>query len=72
MDIGVLLLEVKRPGHEDDHSRPYGAEVKNEYVDQPTPSYFFVGCIWTTSPLCLPFNIIMPSASSSSKFASLY
>jgi len=67
VDIGVLCLEVKRPGHETDHSPPYGTEVKNEYIDQPTPSYSFMGCMWTTSPLCLPFNIILPSASSSSK-----
>jgi len=69
VDIGLLCLEVNRPGNEADYSPPYGTEVKNEYMYQPTTSYSFMGCIWTTSPLCLPFNIILPSASSSSKLS---
>jgi len=71
VDRGVLCLEIKRPEHEADHSPPYDTKVKNEYIDQLTPSYSFIGCVWTTLPLCLPSNIILPSASSCINFVSL-
>jgi hypothetical protein len=36
---GALSLGVKRPGHEDDHSPLFSAEVKNGRAIPPLPQY---------------------------------
>jgi hypothetical protein len=38
----VLPLEVKRPGHEADHSPPVSAEVKKTWIYTSTPPYAFM------------------------------
>jgi hypothetical protein len=42
---GVLWLGVKRPGHEDDHLPPSGAEVKNAWSYTFTPPIFLHGVV---------------------------
>jgi hypothetical protein len=39
---GALLLGVKRPGREADHSSPSSAGVKNEWSYTSTPQYVFM------------------------------
>jgi hypothetical protein len=40
--LGVLSRGVKRPGREDDHSRPASAEVKKIWIYTFTPPYAFM------------------------------
>jgi hypothetical protein len=42
MCTNVLSPEVRRPGHETDHSPPCSAEVKNVWSYTYTPSYVFM------------------------------
>jgi hypothetical protein len=39
---GALSQRVKRPGREADHSPPYSAEVKNEWIYISTPQYISI------------------------------
>jgi hypothetical protein len=40
--MGPVSMELKWPGLEDDHSPPFGADVKNAWSYTPTPPYVFM------------------------------
>jgi hypothetical protein len=42
MGTGVFSLEIKRPGHEADHSPPVIAEVKKMWIYKFTSPYAFI------------------------------
>jgi hypothetical protein len=37
--LGAFFLEIKRPGHEADHSPPVSAEVNKMWIYASTPPY---------------------------------
>jgi hypothetical protein len=60
---GALSLEVKRQGHEADHSPPFSAEVKNACSYTSTSQYIFVAwCLVKHRDNCTfilpPFHLV--------------
>jgi hypothetical protein len=44
--MGALSPEVKRPGHETDHSPPTSAEVKKVWIYTSISPYTFMMCLF--------------------------